>query len=379
MANNDLMTDLALHSLPLILVARNLDPQSDTDRTTTAVQFENAAEAALWVANAEDAHRNLYIVRNPCVHGMLYRRCRNGLRYASGRWGNPPLIEDIEAVEWLVIDLDPAGVDAQAAFDHANRLLDRLPVSQHYRMFSGRGVQAALRLAEPAYSDDPQNFRSALELADRVNTWLRQEADPSLVTVDDVSNVNRFSRLCGTTNQKTGLPARWIVPPRPTAVIVSPDSTLRHVTSTRVRHWQRVVISDDLNHHVAEAVREIGRQPNDAELDLLSQIEVSDQQSPLSREFQHRASSGRDWAGRILDDRSARIISFASTAIRAGEPIPAIVSALLDPKNEILNEHWLKPKSGRPNPQRIVFRAMAKAIMSLGLEPYAEGGDYARL
>jgi len=324
MANNDLMTDLGLQSPPFILVARNPDPQFDIDRTTTAVRFENAMDAALWVANAEDAHRNLYIVRNPCVHGMLYRRRRDGLRYASGRWGNPPLIEDIEAVEWLVIDLDPAGADTQAACDHANRLLDRLPVSQHYRIFSGRGVQAALRLAEPAYSDDPQSFRAALELADRVNAWLRQEANPSLVTIDDVSNVNRFSRLCGTTNQKTGLRARWIVPPRPTAVIVSPDSTLRHVTSTHVRHWQRVVISDDLNHHVAEAVREIGRQP------------------PLSHEFQHRASSGRDWAGRILDDRSARIISFASTAIRAGEPIPAIVSALLDPKNEILNEHWLK-------------------------------------
>lgn len=147
-----------------------------------------------------------------------------------------------------------------------------------------------------------------------------------------------------------------------------------------MRQWQRVVIADGLDPYVADAVREIGRQPNDAELELLHQIGLpNDQRLGLSAEFQYRASSGRDWAGRILEDRSARVISFASTAIRAGEPIPAVVSALLDPLNEILNEHWLKPKSGRPNPKRVAFRAVAKAVMTLGLEPFAEGGDYARL
>jgi hypothetical protein len=380
MANDDFFADLALQHLPFILVARNPNPESETDRTTTAVRFDNVRDATIWVERAEKAKRNLYVVRNRCVHGMLYRRRRDGERYATGRWGNPPLIEDIEAVEWLVIDLDPTGTNADAAFNHANQLLDRLPVPQHYRMFSGRGVQAALRLADPAYSDDPQHFRVALELADRVNTWLRQEADPSLVTVDDVSNVNRFSRLCGTTNQKTGLLAKWIIPPRSSAVVVSPDSVLRHVTPTRVRQWQRVVIADGLDPYVADAVREMGRQPNDAELELLHQIGLpNDQRLGLSAEFHYRAASGRDWAGRILEDRSARIISFASTAIRAGEPIPAVVSALLDPLNEILNEHWLKPKSGRPNPKRVAFRAVAKAVMALGLEPFAEGGDYARL
>jgi len=246
-------------------------------------------------------------------------------------------------------------------------------------MFSGRGVQAALRLSEPAYSDDPQQFRAGLELADRVNAWLRQEADSLLVTVDDVSNVNRLSRLCGTANQKTCLRAKWIVPPRPTAVIVSPAHVLQHVVSTRVRYWQCLEIPDGLNALVAEAVREIGRQPNEAELELLRQIEAHGNQSGLSPEFRHRAYTGRDWAGRILEDRSTRIILFAATAIRAGEPIPAIVRALLDSAKEVLNEHWLKPKSGRPNAKRVAYRAVAKAIMSLGLEPYGDGGNYARL
>ncbi|MEM5470781.1 hypothetical protein WNZ14_03500 [Hoeflea sp. AS60] len=370
MVNDDFLTDLGLQPPPFILVARNPNPDSETDRTTTAVRFDNVGDATSWVEHAEEAKRNLYVVRNRCIHGLLYRRRRDGQRYATGRWGNPPLIEDIEAVEWLVIDLDPVGTDADAAFNHANQLLDRLPVPQHYRMFSGRGVQAALRLADPAYSDDPHHFRVALELADRVNTWLRQEADAALVTVDDVSNVNRFSRLCGTINQKTGLRAKWIIPPRSSAVIVTPESMLRHVTPTRIRYWQRVAIADGLNPYVAEVVREIGRQPNDIELELLRQIGglLDDQQLALSSEFQHRAVSGRDWAGRIDKDRSARIMSFALAAIRVGEPIPAVVRALLDPRNEILNEHWLKPRSGRSNPKRVAFRAVTKAVLALGLE-----------
>lgn len=369
MADNDLMTDLALQTPPLILVARNPDALSDIDRTTTAVRFETTADAAHWVAHAEEARRNLYIVRNPCVHGLLYRRRADGSRYAAGRWGNPPLIGDIAAIEWLVIDLDPTGTDAERAFNHANSLLDRLPAVQHYRMFSGRGIQAALRLAEPTPTDGGERFRAVLEMADRVNTWLRQEANPSLVSVDDVSNINRFSRLCGTTNQKTGLRAKWIIPPLPNAVVVSPETVLRHVTPSRVRHWQRVILDGTLHPYVAEAVYESGRQPNKAELEKLRQIGTDNVPLPtLSAEFQYRATSGRNWAGEIHQDRSARIISFASSALKAGEPIPAIVSALLDPKNETLNEHWLKPKFGSPTPRRVAFRAIAKAVIALGLE-----------
>ncbi|WEX09640.1 hypothetical protein [Chelativorans sp. AA-79] len=370
MSNHDLLIDLAMQTPPFVLVARNPLPTSIEVRTTTAVRFDTVDAAASWVSRAERAARNLYVVRNPCVDGRLYRRRSDGVRISAARWGNPPLIEDIASIEWLVIDLDPVSADGDRAVDHANELLDRLPVALHYRMFSGRGVQAALRLAEPAHSDNEKRFRAALELADRVNTWLRNEADPSLVTVDDVSNINRFSRLCGTINQKTGLRATWIMPPCPDAVVVSPETALRHITPTRARHWQRVAIADGVDPYVAEAVREIGRQPNEAELDLLRQIGAHDRNPspPLSEEFQHRAASGEDWAGNINPDRSARIISFASAALKAGEPISAIVAALLDPENETLNEHWLKPKSGRPNPRRVAFRAIAKAIMALGLE-----------
>lgn len=380
MANDDFLVDLGLQPPPFILVARNPNPVSGMDRTTTAVRFDSVSDATTWVERAEKAGRNIYIVRNRCVRGLLYRRQRDGQRYVARRWGNPPLVEDIEAIEWLVIDLDPTGTDTEAAFKHANQLLDRLPVRQHYRMFSGRGVQAAIRLANPAYSNDPTEFRQALELADRVNTWLRQEVDASLVTVDDVSNVNRFSRLCGTVNQKTGLRAKWIILPYRSAVVINPKCELQHVAPVRKRHWERVDCVDGLDPYVQEVIRETGRQPNDAETELLLQIGSSEVRGvALSLEFQHRATSGQNWAGKVDQDRSARIISFAATAIRAGEPIPAVLNALLDPRNEILNEHWLKPKSGRANPKRVVFRAIAKAILSIGLEPYGEGGDYARL
>jgi hypothetical protein len=370
---DDLDIDLGLQPTPTVLVARN-PFATDGQRTTLAARFFDHGSARSWIEKAEQAGRNLYVVRNALQEGILYRRRADGSRYPSGRWGNPPLIEDIRQIEWLVIDIDPRIPKFDRAQQHAIDLLGRLPVPLNYRMFSGRGIQAAVRLKSPATRRQSEAYSAALALAGRINAWLRANADQAIVQVDDVSNVNRFSRLCGTINQKTGERSRWIDSPSEESVIADPSVLLPEIRVPAKLDVLSTVAAPGVDGHLRDVLREIGREPNDTELLLLQQIGAGDDGEHLSHEFAFRAANGCDWAGVVLSDRSARPLSFASAAVRAGEPVGAIVAALLDPKNETLNEHWLRPKGTRPDALRVAHRALAKAIMHAGIADPTSGG-----
>lgn len=366
MENSGLKIDLALQQPPFVLVAR-VPAHLETIglRNTTAVSFTSHDAAKTWVEKAERANRNLYVVRNHVRNGRLYRRDRKAARKPQQTWGNPPLIEDIEAIEWLAIDIDPIDDRHDDARAHGLTLLRRMPVPLHYIMDSGRGVQAAVRLSQRVPSDDTSNLSEVLHFADRVFSWLKQAADAELVQVDNVANLNRFSRLCGTINQKTGRRAAWIEQPDARLTVSDLKGLLTSVDVPRRHLGTCIGALNGLHSFVAEAVRETGLAPTEDQEMMLAQLHLPNPDATLSAEFLHRAESGEDWAGRIHPDRSARMMSFASSAVLSGEHPIAAVRALQDGRYRELNAHWIDPKQGRVNAERAALRAVAKAIMTL--------------
>jgi hypothetical protein len=229
----------ALSSLgytPIILVAR--DPKAKEGRRSTFAKSFDSVEAAVSAATEPKAAAFAwYVHRNRVRDGLLYRKDRERERVAvaPGEYGNPPKIEDVAELDSFAIDLDPGeGVEAEVARAFALGLLKQLEllVPLHYLMDSGRGIQAAVRLAKPALPDTDE-WAAALALAERIEAWLEERNAAGVVKVDPVSNPNRFVRLPGSVNLKTGRTARLLEESR--ATVADPSALLADVATKKQR------------------------------------------------------------------------------------------------------------------------------------------------
>ena len=216
--------DLLLHTAgpPYIIVARDRNA-TPGGRTTGAIACETLDEAVDLARRLSQRGGDVYVVRNPVVDGRLYHRhhvpgCRHsGCRcprvpVPPGNVANPPSLLDIAAISRMPIDIDPKGAEHESARAHARSLIDSLRshVEIEYTLDSGRGLQGCVHIQPAAERADVVRWTEARALAKRIERWLAAHADGSLVTIDSVSNPNRFSRLAGFVNTKTGRVARMI-------------------------------------------------------------------------------------------------------------------------------------------------------------------------
>lgn len=172
--------------------------QNERDRNIYAFHQRLAANGRLWYR-----HR-------------LNKQDSRGLRIPVdwGELGNPPQAKDVDAWVSISLDIDPAPDLPKArwpeAQQHALDLVDMLKdsgVEIACVMDSGRGIQALWRPDEPAVRFT-SIWKGMERLSRRLLAFVRGHADPALVSVDDTTNVNRFVRMPGSVNSKTGRRAR---------------------------------------------------------------------------------------------------------------------------------------------------------------------------
>lgn len=359
----ELYRDLECVGYPCVLVSRLAAGESG--RSTRAVRIDNWAEAESWTTAAMGAGRNLYVLRNPILDCRLYRRDGDGQRFDSGRWGNPPLLDDIAAVRWLPIDIDPP---TSERMDDATRqrvlmaleALDRV-CPLRFVMDSGRGVQAQVELARPPAREDTERWKAALGLALRIEQWLADRLKGC--KVDSISNVNRFTRLVGTVNQKTGCKTKFIQWSPQNVIGADPALVLPDYAAREKRIYvpaERVAVSSD--RHVQDVLRELGHgEPNSVIRGLLAELEQGPgNEADLNRGFRWWADTGENPLGDIDPDRSNRQHHFANQGVRMRQPVRALYAALVNPAHTVLNAHVLEK---RKDAHREAVRNLAKAIV----------------
>lgn len=153
-----------------------IDPNKKGIETRT---FTEAAAAAAWIEKY-NGQRNIYFSVNPATRPLSKKAER----------------EDIAAVEYLHVDIDPrAGEDLTAERERALKLLQEPPEGipqPTFIVFSGGGYQGFWKLADPI----PINGDLAkAEDAKRYNLQLE-----TVLGGDKCHNVDRIMRLPGTVN-----------------------------------------------------------------------------------------------------------------------------------------------------------------------------------
>ncbi len=373
-ARHDLLLRTA--GAPFIVVGRDRTAQRG-ERSTGAWSLMTIDDAVECARSWSEAGGDVYTVRNRVAGGQLYVRhhamnCRRSgcdcprAAVEPCRLGNPPQLVDIAQIGWLPIDIDPAdGADLHRARDHARRLLDDLDrhVPLALVLDSGRGLQSGVRLDPRAGRDDDVRWASAISLARRIETWLRGRADGALVKIDTIANVNRFTRLAGFRNTKTGRSAQVlkefdgaVVDPRAHLPGVISRAGARGAGARTGEGGTRGPVLDCewRNEHIAGRLASLGHTPSARQLSLLNELDALNEEGCAPALLSHRflawaqvgapdaSTPGADYpALQVNSDASDRMVHFAAAALCAQEALPGIMGALVDPSFKLLNQHWL--------------------------------------
>lgn len=200
------------------VIARTSGP----GRKVTAASYTQLSDAVLRAVTENDRGANLYTFHQTLwLKGVMWARPpgRHDRRWPlpMGTWanGDPPSMEDVDRLNCFLVDIDPAGTaaamvdsDRCQALEALRDLAGRLQMP-YFLLDSGRGVQGGFYPPEPidwVLRTDRRHDRrvDAERLAERIVASLRSTLPAERFSVDDVSNANRFTRLAGTVNQKTG-------------------------------------------------------------------------------------------------------------------------------------------------------------------------------
>jgi hypothetical protein len=233
-------------------------------------------------------------------------------------------------------------------------------------MDSGRGIQAQIEIGDPPCRSDTDRWKAVLGLALRVEKWLERELQDA-VKVDSISNVNRFTRLVGTVNQKTGRRSEFLEWWPQNQIGCDPDLVLPDQEARNKRIYvpaERVAEGLSSNRHIQDTLREMGHgEPNRVIRELLAELEQgpADDEKELNRGFRYWADTGENPLGDVDPDKSNRQHHFANQGVRMRQPVRALYAALINPDHKVLNAHVLEK---RKDAHREALRNLTKAIVN---------------
>lgn len=184
--------------LPLVRpkahIALTAIPPDGGGRTYTKTFGPAEADAALrWLEEHSAAGRNLYWTVNPTRERITSKAKK----------------EDIENLDWLHVDIDPAdGADPAEAREAALVLLQGYKHQPSLIIDSGGGIQAFWRLEEPGLfigckldaAEEAECFTRQIEM-DLAQMIAEAPGARSLIKVDGTHDCCRLMRLPGTINQ----------------------------------------------------------------------------------------------------------------------------------------------------------------------------------
>lgn len=374
------LADLIAAQGPACLVAKYARPPEGTRRSIGARKFSDVEAAIAWVQlllrhpQAAENPPSFYVVRNPSGADLMVGKNERRRPVRAGDVGNPPSIPEIEALAWLALDVDPTGSlspEQQAEVRaRAVAALRSLGVPLHFVLDSGRGVQAQVRLAEPA-APTPDNH--ALYRACCLALYQRLRARLLGVPCEidtTVQNPNRQSRLVGTPNRKTGRVARFV---ERTSATVPTLAALAELVGASGNARSLVKAGDavpavghaDLDARVRELVAQGWEAPSEAQVALLRAAATTGPDlgtlSPAGRQlvdafgfpFPDGGSGG---------ERPRRELALARQLLEEGEPIAGVLGFLGQPRR-----HCTSGDQGEPT--RAVARTMAAAVLLAELAP----------
>jgi P4 family phage/plasmid primase-like protien len=371
----DLAALLAAHDC-VTLVARYAAPPDGREdgRTTAARQFCAVDDALAWVRRMGAQGASLYVHRNPVARGRLFRRDKNRdpRQVAEGEFGNPPSIEDVAAYEWMVLDVDPLPEADQADVRaRAVEALRTLGLPLFCVMDSGRGVQAQLRLAEPAEPTEA-NRRLYRACARALHAALAVRLRGVACEVDEsVKNVNRFTRLVGTVNQKTGRRAAFLERAGAAVPHLAALAALLGVEAASESAPVRdaVTVADPyLQERVSELVAE-GWEPSPAQCEaLVEAATAAPDPDALSEIGRARVREFGFPPGGSGGERPKRELQLARELLEAGEPVAGVAGFLAQPGRHCTD-------GGQGDPRRALARNLAKVISVADLGDWRWNAD----
>ncbi|MCR9096297.1 MAG: hypothetical protein NXI30_18885 [bacterium] len=367
----------------LVLVVKYREAPAGSKRTLGCRRFTTADDAVDWVrerhAAADSSNPpSFYAVANGTGSEPRVWNADKSKRVVSkGSVGNPPVQDprhgEILRLTWILIDIDPLGNEAMspALRKLARQAIRDLHLPLWHVLDSGRGVQAMLRLTEPA-PNTVSNFQMYTRVGKAIQARLKSLLEGAPVEVDSVHNANRQSRLAGTMNWKTKRWATFLERPCKTAGLLTELAEKFSIQSSE--HGSKTVGTRETGKILFdERIQELQLagdwEPNDWQLELIER--VRDSGPP---DLDRLTENGRNWVelhewtqekGAI--DRSREAEWVAQQLLEMCEPIEGIMAALEDSPH--CNE--------QSDPERARWRCLGAAVRACrwGIGDEEPGGE----